>query len=193
MKDNLNRQKYTERYAVLVDMYKNKLDKINVHYIDTEQICSVSCYNESNIDDKSHKFKISTNEIKSYKFNFKKFKIEKKIIKGKFIVNWYCNNYLSDSFDIIMDDEKRHYFIYPETPLDYSTPVSINKENNNVKVLSHVSIKTNTQKYDYYFTNEETSKKFLKDIISEINIARNQYNRFLIIDKKIFENYFTND
>lgn len=193
MKDNLNRQKYTERYAVLVDMYKNKLDKINVHYIDTEQICSVSCYNESNIDDKFHKFKISTNEIKSYKFNFKKFKIEKKIIKGKFIVNWYCNNYLSDSFDIIMDDEKMHYFIYPETPLDYSTPVSINKENNNVKVLSHVSIKTNTQKYDYYFTNEETSKKFLKDIISEINIARNQYNRFLVIDKKIFENYFTND
>ena len=92
-----------------------------------------------------------------------------------------------------MDDEKRHYFIYPETPLDYSTPVSINKENNNVKVLSYVSIKTNTQKYDYYFTNEETSKKFLKDIIDEINIARNQYNRFLIIDKKIFENYFTND
>ena len=181
MKDNLNRQKYTERYAVLVDMYKNKLDKINVHYIDTEQICSVSCYNETNIDEKS------------YKFNFKKFKIEKKIIKGKFIVNWYCNNYLSDSFDIIMDDEKKYYFIYPETPLDYATPVSINKENNNVKVLSYVSIKTNTQKYDYYFTNEEMSKRFLKDIISEINIARNQYNRFLVIDKKIFENYFTND
>lgn len=192
MSNTPNKQKYTERYATLVDLYKDKLDKLAIHYIDTEQICSVSCYNEGKIND-SHNFKLSKNEIKSYKFNFKKFKIEEKIIKTNFVVNWYHNKYLSNSFNIVMNDDKKYYFIYPETPFDYETPVSINKENGNVEILPYVSITTNSQKYDYYFTSKETSKKFLKDVIGEINTIRNQYNRFLVIDKKIFENYFTND
>ena len=193
MSNTVKKQKYTERYATLVDLYKNKLDKLTIHYIDTEQICSVSYYNEGSINESNNNFKISKNEIISYKFNFKKFKIEKKISKTDFVINWYHNKYLSNSFDIIMDYDKKYYFIYPETSYDYETPLSINKENGIVKILPHVSITTNSQKYDYYFTSEETSKKFLKDVIGEINTVRNQYNRFLVIDKKIFENYFTND
>lgn len=169
-----------ERYSIFPEL---SIDACNCH-INANKVDSIVFVHERKF--KSY-VKFVYNKEKHIKnlFNKNEKVIEPTIseyVKGT-NTNIYSIKKLTNQFDL-SDDV---YFIVSDVP--YDEPCKFNLKTSEARILSKVVIHINTVKYEFYFSTEKKSKKFIDDIRNKINATKNNhYNEFVKIIDDRFKN-----